>query len=205
MLEKKVNTKDLESPSFFSNLTKGFLDIHGHRYFRRSFIVLLLLHMITNLVPISQLQIMIPKQMSSILNLAYENWPLPTFRMTKTSDESEFTTLEATNLIFKSFEILVMLLYTVDLLPKIFVWKKPMWWKAINICIVTVMILQVPLTMYVYTESGMSIDILKIRTLSISISLLLVLEIFSIREQRTIRTSRRYFNASAANDAQSSE
>mmetsp|Transcript_43563 Transcript_43563/g.60486 ORF Transcript_43563/g.60486 Transcript_43563/m.60486 type:complete len:236 (-) Transcript_43563:1045-1752(-) len=112
--------------------------------------------------------------------------------MTTTSDSSEFATTDASNLLFKFFEILVMLLYTVDLLPKIFVWKKPLWWKAINICIVTVMVLQVPLTMYVYTESGISKDILKIRTLSLSISFMIVLEIFSIREQRTIRTSRRF-------------
>jgi hypothetical protein len=96
--------------------------------------------------------------------------------------------LDADNLLFKSFEILVILLYTVDLLPKIFVWKKSFLWKLFNILIITAMVIQVPLTMSGYMELGMSKEILKIRTLSIGVSLLLLLEILSIREQKTIKS-----------------
>lgn len=182
MFEKKVKSKDLESPTFFSGLVKGFLDIHSHRYFRRTFCLCLIVHMITILVTNLELGIPIPISIRPIFEFFYKVWPIPTFPMTK----SGF--LDADNLLFKSFEILVILLYTVDLLPKIFVWKKSFFWKLFNIAIITAMVIQVPLTMSGYMQLGMSKEILKIRTLSIGVSLLLLLEILSIREQKTIKS-----------------
>jgi len=95
------------------------------------------------------------------------------------------------NILFKSFEILALLLYTVDLLPKIFVWKRHFLWKLVNIFIVTMMVLQIPLALKGYLEAGVSIDTLKIRTLSIGLSFLLMLESMSIREQRHIKVAKR--------------
>jgi len=40
-------------------------------------------------------------------------------------------------------EILIMIFYLVELMPKILVWKKPLWWKALNAFLVTLMVLQV--------------------------------------------------------------
>ena len=40
----------------------------------------------------------------------------------------------------KSLEILVILLYGVDLLPKIFLWRLSLIWRMINIFIVTLMV-----------------------------------------------------------------
>jgi hypothetical protein len=80
-----------------------------------------------------------------------------------------------------------MLLYILDLMPKIFVWKKPLYWKLINAILVTLMVAQLPLTMVGFIEQGVSINKLKIRICSICLSFLLLCEILSIREQRHIK------------------
>jgi hypothetical protein len=44
-------------------------------------------------------------------------------------------------LFIKSLEISVIVLYIVDLLPKILVWKKPFLWKLLNASVVTLMVI----------------------------------------------------------------
>lgn len=92
------------------------------------------------------------------------------------------------NLVFKGFEISLMLLYTIDLIPKLFIWKKPLLWKILNALVVTLMVIQVPLTMRHYQLHSFSTEHLKIRICSIGLSFLLLCEILSIREQKTMKS-----------------
>jgi hypothetical protein len=54
------------------------------------------------------------------------------------------------------------------------------------------MVVEVPLTMIGYIESGINVDYLKLRICSISLSFLLLVEILSIREQRHLRLKKLY-------------
>jgi len=184
MFEKRVKTKHLKAPSYLKALLSGLLDIHSHRYFRRSFCLCLIWHILMTLLPSLETAIQIPGQLKPLLVFLYRIWPLPTFEMTSQD------ILLPSNLFFKSFEILALLLYTVDLLPKIFVWKKPFLWKLANILVISIMVLQIPLSLRGYLETGASLQLLKVRTLSIGLSFLLMLEIMSIREQRHIKVTK---------------
>ena len=184
MFENKVKDKEPKAPTLFKTLLGGLLDIHGHRYYRRTFFLCIVFHIFITFLPSRETAIRIPQQLQPLLVFLYTIWPLPTFQMTSAD------MLLPTNLLFKLFEILALLLYTVDLLPKIFVWKRPFLWKTMNILVVTVMVLQIPLSLRGYLEAGASIDTIKIRTLSIGLSFLLMLEIMSIREQRHIKVSK---------------
>ena len=177
--DDKIKLK--QNQSFFKSLISSFLDVHNHRYFRGTFCGLILLHIIAVMIPITDLEVNIPNGLKDIFNYMFEHWPLPTFQM------SESNNLPTRNLMFKALEIIVLLLYTIDLLPKIFYWRKPLYWKLLNIFVVTFMVLQVPLTMIGYLESKHSIENLKMRICSIGLSFILLCEIMSIRERRNIR------------------
>jgi hypothetical protein len=86
------------------------------------------------------------------------------------------------NLLLKSLEISVLLLYVLDLVPKILIWRKPLLWKLLNVFVVTLMVVQMPITFKGYLESGISLERLKVRVFSIGLSFLLLCEILSIRE-----------------------
>lgn len=188
MTKGNLKSKQKETISWFTNIKSGFLDIHSHRYYRRGFTVCILVYIVTILIPNLELDIPVPQAVKPLLDFFYRHWPFPTFKMiNSTATEA---TLYSRNLLFKIFEITIIFLYTIDLVPKIFIWKKPFLWKLMNIAVVTMMVVQVPLTMRGYQESGMGYESLKIRTLSVGISLLLTLEIYSIREQHHLKTSK---------------
>ena len=98
------------------------------------------------------------------------------------------------NLFIKGLEISVILLYIVDLLPKILVWKKPLYWKMLNAVVVTLMVIQMPITLREYIEMGISLERLKLRIFSIGLSFLLLCEILSIREQRTLKWKSNFYS-----------
>lgn len=183
--EDKAKLKPIKS--FFKSLVTSFLGVHNHRYFRGTFCALIFLHIITVMIPATDLEINIPNGLKDLFNYVFDLWPLPTFQM------SESNHLLIRNVMFKALEIIVMLLYTIDLLPKIFYWRKPLYWKLLNIFVVTIMVLQVPLTMIGYLESKHSVENLKMRICSISLSFILMCEIMSIRERRNIRLYVFYF------------
>jgi len=62
-------------------------------------------------------------------------WPFPTIEV------SDGSYLDINNLVLKLIEICIMMFYCVELMPKILIWKKPVWWKAINAVLVTLMVL----------------------------------------------------------------
>ena len=114
--EEKIRLK--REKSLFKCFLSNFLDVHNHRYFRGTFCALIFLHIITVMIPITDLEINIPNALKDIFKYIFDLWPLPTFQM------SESNSLLIRNVMFKALEIIVMLLYTIDLLPKIFYWKK---------------------------------------------------------------------------------
>eukprot|EP01017_Pseudomicrothorax_dubius_P033835 TRINITY_DN4570_c0_g1_i2.p1 TRINITY_DN4570_c0_g1~~TRINITY_DN4570_c0_g1_i2.p1 ORF type:complete len:631 (-),score=136.61 TRINITY_DN4570_c0_g1_i2:315-2207(-) len=185
-LQKLQKTEERLSGGRLSTLIKGFLDIHRHRYVRRLFCAAIIIHLFVLLL-ITDSKFQAPEIVQWILLMSARAWPFPTFQMSEI--RADTTEIKSVHIGFKVFEILILLTYTVDLLPKIFVWKKRMIWKLANIFIVTIMVAQVPLTMKSYLDraSGEQVDMLKWRLCSISLSFLLLFEILSIREQRTIR------------------
>eukprot|EP00331_Platyophrya_macrostoma_P025180 CAMPEP_0176452368 /NCGR_PEP_ID=MMETSP0127-20121128/28493_1 /TAXON_ID=938130 /ORGANISM="Platyophrya macrostoma, Strain WH" /LENGTH=634 /DNA_ID=CAMNT_0017840807 /DNA_START=67 /DNA_END=1971 /DNA_ORIENTATION=+ len=181
--------KGLKESTAFSEFLSSFLNIHSHRYYRRFFCCLILCHIITVLLPYSERAVFVPPSFQYVLSFMYEMWPFPTFNFSNFGGDQGMGIIFLRNIVFKSFEIQVILLYVIDLLPKIFVWKKSLLWKTINAVIVTIMVAQVPLTLIGYLAEG-DVMLLKVRTGSIGLSFLLLLEIMSIREQRLLLISK---------------
>lgn len=82
----------------------------------------------------------------------------------------------------KSLEISVIMLYAIDLLPKIFIWRQSWLWRMLNILIVALMVAEMPGTLHHYTERALPVDRLKVRVFSISLSFVVLCEILSLRE-----------------------
>lgn len=91
--------------------------VHSHRVFRSFFIMLLLLHMILLLLPWIQIKVPAWPMLKKIFAIAASLWPLPTFDML--AEEN----LYLRQILMKTLEISVIMLYAVDLLPKIFIWR----------------------------------------------------------------------------------
>lgn len=49
------------------------------------------------------------------------------------------------NILTKLLELVILAFYFVDLLPNIWQWKKPLWWKALNAFLIAMMVIQMPL------------------------------------------------------------
>ena len=183
---KTVTNNSIEGSSF-SFTFKDFLYIHSHRYSRRAFFAFLMIH--TILLPFlfeTDAEIQLPHFMEQILQWTANLWPLPTYNM------SSSHTLTMRNAFFKIFEISTQLIYLIDLIPKIFCWRKPMAWKAINIIIIGLMVMQIPLAMMgQQSEKSIDYNLLKSRATSVSLSFMILLEINSIRERRTELTQNR--------------
>lgn len=91
--------------------------VHSHRVFRGFFIMLLFLHMILLLLPWMEIKIPAWPLLKTIFSIASYLWPFPTFNML--SEEN----LYLRQLLMKTLEISVIVLYAIDLLPKIFIWR----------------------------------------------------------------------------------
>ncbi|KAL4467020.1 hypothetical protein ABPG74_010617 [Tetrahymena malaccensis] len=185
---QKQNLKNVETecdPLAQAKSTfQQLLDIHSHRNFRKSLFVLISIHLLTFFTPFTQFVLDLPTNIQMIFQETFEIWPFPTYSVTNENQ------VHMINLVFKGLEISVMLLYTIDLLPKIFIWKKPLIWKILNVLVVTLMVVQVPLTMRQYQLHAFSTEHLKIRICSIGLSFLLLCEILSIREQKSMKSKK---------------
>lgn len=75
-------------------------------------------HMILLLFPrLEEIQVPTPPFVRELFALVARLWPFPTFEMFSTGS------LHIRMVLMKSLEISVILLYTVDLVPKIFKWN----------------------------------------------------------------------------------
>ncbi|EGR30433.1 hypothetical protein IMG5_132170 [Ichthyophthirius multifiliis] len=179
--DKKLKDEGLQkqkSNQFFQHI----LRIHSHRYFRKILFIIISIHLLTFISPFTSLALEIPAIIYYIFKQTYDIWPFPTYAVTSSENQ-----IQIANLIYKILEIVVQLLYTIDLLPKIFIWKKPLWWKSLNVLVVTLMVILVPFTIREYQLYGYSIERLKFRVCSIGLSFLLLCEIMSIREWKTLK------------------
>ena len=66
-------------------------------------------------------------------------WPFPTIYMTMGGHMSIM------NILTKLLDLVILAFYFVDLLPNIWQWKKPLWWKALNAFLIAMMVIQMPL------------------------------------------------------------
>lgn len=156
------------------------LSVHRHRVFRGFFVVLLVLHMLLLLVPWVEIKIPAWPSLKLFFRIAASLWPFPTFNMLS----AEY--LHIRQLLMKTLEISVILLYTVDLLPKIFIWRQHFLWKLANIVVLSLMMFHLPITIKAYDKVAQP-DTIKLRMFSFCLCFVLVCEILSIREQKTLR------------------
>jgi len=156
--------------------------------------MIIAVHLFIILIPLTNISLTIPKPINIIFDCFYNIWknyfPLLLWEMSNNDNSSHYNIL---NLSLKCLELTVNFLYFMDLIPKIFVWKKPLIWKLVNICIITLMVIQLPLTYRGYMLSNVGILKLKVRAYSIGLSFLLLIEILSIREFLSIRLKSNFF------------
>ena len=118
--------------------TRGFYAIHKHRYFRRLFCLLIVIHVGILLIPVTDQLVEVPESVNKLLIWCNEIWPFPTFKMSTFYVNT--TQIYIRNILFKTFEIIIIMFYVVDLLPKIFSWKKRFLWKMLNAIVVSLMV-----------------------------------------------------------------
>lgn len=92
------------------------------------------------------------------------------------------TNLDIATVFMKLIEINVIIFYAFFLLPKIFVWNKPVWWKLINAVLISSIVIMLPLSIMGYQNLGLPYSQIKLKVMSLSLSLLLFLEIVSGRD-----------------------
>ncbi|KRX05139.1 Cytochrome b5-like heme/steroid binding domain [Pseudocohnilembus persalinus] len=167
------------------SLYEQIMSIHSHSLFRKSFIIVILIHLLLIIIPYTENTVFkMPEFINKVFSLFFDLWPFVKWTM---GENGEYNLHK---LVFKGLEISLMLLYVVDLLPKIIVWKKPFWWKLTNTIIIAMMVLQVPLTMRELDNNENDMQRIKFRIFSIGLSFILLCEILSIREQKSIRLKR---------------
>lgn len=153
------------------------MSVHEHRYFRGFFIVLLMVHLVLLMLPwLEEIEVPVPTFVRGVFGLMYRLWPFPTFKMFAAGS------LYIRQILMKSLEISVILLYVMDLLPKIFIWRQSWLWRMLNMVIVALMVSELPGTLIYYSERALPVDRLKLRVFSISLSFVVLCEILSIRE-----------------------
>lgn len=76
-----LSSKQKPRPS--SSLLTPLLTLHSHRAFRSLICGMLLLHILTLLLPLSDLSFTLPTFLNPFLNKLYVLWPFPTFKMTE--------------------------------------------------------------------------------------------------------------------------
>ncbi|CAD8184578.1 unnamed protein product [Paramecium pentaurelia] len=179
MGDLKISTLNLTKR--YSNSFQLFLMVHSHRVFRGFFIMLLLFHMILLLVPWIEIKIPAWPILKIIFAIGASLWPFPTFDML--SEEN----LYLRQVLMKTLEISVIMLYAIDLLPKIFIWRQNVLWKFVNIVILSQMMFLLPVSIIAYDKIALPTDTMKLRIFSISFCFVIVCEILSIREQKSLR------------------
>lgn len=149
--------------------------------FRSAFVVVCLVHVVMLSLPDRWTNFTIPVQpgADTLLNLLYEQWPVPTFQISGQDGQR----IIFVRFLCKLFEIMAQVMYVFDLLPKIFNWKQPLMWRLVNLVVLLLIFIQVPLTLNFQQE--LLVHTQKLRLLSISVSFLLTCEIISLREERS--------------------
>jgi len=152
------------------------MEIHAHEYLRNIFRVLLAFHIIVLFFTREGNEIETSKSFQKILELCYSLWPLPTMNL------SIHAKIDVFNIVTKIIEVLVISFYAMDVLPKIFVWRKPMWWKMLNAILISSIVVMIPMSIIGFQNLGLPYTQLKLKVMSLSLSLLLFIEIITGRD-----------------------
>ena len=132
-----------EKKSLFPSILDKFISINHSSIFRKVFVIVSIVHIITLSLPEEYTNFSIPLNFISrkVLSTLYQIWPLPTFYIGN-GDEIIFS-----RFLCKLFEVMVQLMYVFDLLPKIFNWKQRLEWRLINIVVFVLLFIQIPMTL----------------------------------------------------------
>lgn len=156
------------------------MEIHEHEYLRNMFRVLLAFHIIVLFFTREGSQIETSEFWQSILSWCYKIWPFPTMQM------SIGARIDLVGLATKVIEITVLVFYIFDVLPKIFVWRKPLWWKLLNAILITSIVVMIPMSIVGFQNLGLPYSQIKLKVTSLSLSLLLFIEIVTKRDSSEV-------------------
>ena len=95
---------------------------------------------------------------------------------------SSGSTMDVAGIVTKIVELTVITFYMCEVLPKIFIWNKPVWWKFLNGVLISSIVILVPLSIVDSQNFGVPYDKLKLKVMSLCLSLLLFMEIVSGRD-----------------------
>jgi hypothetical protein len=95
---------------------------------------------------------------------------------------SNNSTMDLASIVSKVIELTVITFYLFEVLPKIFIWKKPSWWKFLNGLLITSIVILVPLSIVDSQNLGIPYYQLKLKVMSLCLSLLLFMEIVTGRD-----------------------
>jgi fatty acid desaturase len=90
--------------------------------------------------------------------------------------------IDLISIITKLIEVTVIAFYSLDVLPKIFVWKKPVWWKCLNAILISSIVIMIPMSIMGFQNSDLPYSQIKLKVMSLSLSLLLFIEIVTGRD-----------------------
>ena len=90
--------------------------------------------------------------------------------------------VDISNLITKLVEVTVIAFYSLDVLPKILVWKKPVWWKCLNAILISSIVIMIPISIMGFQSMDLPYSQIKLKVMSLSLSLLLFIEIVTGRD-----------------------
>lgn len=169
----------LEKGIFYSKMWSKFfslMDIHAHEYLRNIFRVLLAFHIIVLVFTREGNEIKTSQTFQSVLEWCYRLWPFPTMSM------SIGARIDLVNVITKIIEIIVIVFYSFDVLPKILYWRKPIWWKMLNALLISSIVVMIPMSIVGFQNLGIPYSQIKLKVMSLSLSLLLFIEIVTGRD-----------------------
>ena len=152
------------------------MEIHSHEYLRNAFRVLLAFHIIVLFFTREGSKIQTNETVQSILDLSRMLWPFPTMNLSVGGG------IDLASIVTKLIEITVIAFYAFDVLPKIFVWKKPILWKLLNAVLITSIVVMIPMSIIGFQNVGLPYSRIKLKVMSLSLSLLLFIEIITGRD-----------------------
>lgn len=115
--------------------------------------------------------------LQKVLDFSHSIWPFPT--MTVSTDNKA----DIANIVTKVIELTVIIFYVCEIMPKIFYWRKPIVWKFLNGLLVTSIVIMIPISILDSQNLGIPYYQLKLKVMSLCLSLLLFMEIVSGRDQ----------------------
>jgi len=90
--------------------------------------------------------------------------------------------IDIAGIVTKIIELTVIVFYSCEVLPKIFIWNKPLWWKFLNAILISAIVITLPMSIVGFQTFGIPYSEIKLKVMSLCLSLLLFMEIVSGRD-----------------------